>query len=306
MNCAAARFCGTVPFRKSDQTWRSLRHQLPCSRTSTPAALSDYPPALPRNSRAVNPCRCIGGCSAQMDLRPPRVSTRITRGHTSVPAGARHRPGTQQWVLREINSPLDPSQYGESARQRCMAPGCIGTWLRCGSGGTSPSPHLVVRGHTTAGDLPGDTAAGVAGNQQSVRFVAIRQIRAAKVHGTWLRLAPGCVAMERCMAPGCIEGSRLRWNFALPTPGCPGTHHSRRPTRGHSSGVLREINSPLDPSQFGESARQRCMAPGCIEVSRLRWNFALPKTNRPPQTNRPPRAAAPRTKTFGFSIPMGV
>jgi hypothetical protein len=89
-------------------------------------------------------------------------------------------------VLPEINSPLDPSQYGESARQRCMAPGCIGTWLRCGSGGTSPSPHLAVRGHTTAGDPPGGTAAGVARNQQSVRSVAIRRIRKAKVHGTWL------------------------------------------------------------------------------------------------------------------------
>ncbi|MEN9554791.1 MAG: hypothetical protein RLZZ232_1077 [Planctomycetota bacterium] len=51
-------------------------------------------------------------------------------------------PGTQQRVLPEISSPLDPSQLGESAIKRCMAPSCV---------------------------------------------AAIRQIRAAKVHGTWLR-----------------------------------------------------------------------------------------------------------------------
>ena len=159
--------------------------------------------------------------------RTPRHFTH--RGHTTPITF----PGTQQWVLPEINSPSHPSQFCKSALKRCMAPGrpgthhsrrpsrghcrgcclkstvrqirrnsanphCKGAWhlaaLRFpGSGGTSPSLkpialpeslHLVVRGHTTASDLPGDTATSVAGNQQSVRSVAIRQIRAAKVHGT--------------------------------------------------------------------------------------------------------------------------
>jgi hypothetical protein len=116
-------------------------------------------------------------------------------GDTSQPATY---PGAQRRVLPEISSPSDPSQLGKSALQKCMAPG-RGTLQRCMAPGCvevsrlrwnlalPKSLYLAVRGHTTAGDLPGDTAAGVARNQQSVRSVAIGRIRNEKVHGTWLR-----------------------------------------------------------------------------------------------------------------------
>ena len=170
-----------------------------------------------------------------MELRSPRVAAPGTNTSSS---GDTTRPatylGTQQRVLPEINSPLDPSQLGKSV-------------------------------------------------------------------------------LQRCMAPGCVEVSRLRWNFALPeslypalTPRRPGTHHSRRPTRGHSSGCCRKStarhirHNSANPHCKGAWHLAALRVPGSDGTS------PYPKPIALPQTNCSPRVAAPGTKTSGFSIPMGV
>jgi hypothetical protein len=127
-------------------------------------------------------------------------------------------PGTQQRVLPEINSPSDSSQFGKSALQRCMAPGCV-AMERCMAPGCVAMERCMAPGCIAAqvelrppptwpsGDTP--QPATYPGTQQRV----LPEINSPSDSSQF-----GKSALQRCMAPGCVEGSRLRWNFPLPKP----------------------------------------------------------------------------------------